>query len=127
MKLDPDLRLQILEKIGVYSGRFSISEPQVLLTTKEVLDAPKELTEGRRTSAYKYYGVSYLQHNLVFINVRKIPDEKTLENTIVHELVHMRFPYLAHGRRFNRLVRQGLGGKTFAPYKKRGPSVPNHQ
>ena len=119
MKLDPELTLQILEKVGIYSNRFSISEPQMLLTTKEVLDAPKEMTEGRRTSAYKYYGVSYLQHNLVFINVRKIPDEKTLENTIVHELIHMRFPYLAHGKRFNKLVRQGLKGKTFPPYRKR--------
>ena len=119
MKLDPELRLQILEKVGIYSNRFSITEPIVLLTTKEVLDAPKEMTEGRRTSAYKYYGVSYLEHRLVFINVRKIPDEKTLENTIVHELIHMRFPYLSHGKRFNKLVRQGLRGKTFSPYKKR--------
>jgi len=119
MKLDPELRLQILEKIGIYSNRFSILEPKILLSTKEVLDTPKEMTEGRRTSAYKYYGVSYLQYNLVFINVRKIPDEKTLENTIVHELIHMRFPYLAHGKRFNKLVRQGIRGKTFLPYRKR--------
>ena len=122
MKLDPELRLQIFEKIGIYSSRFSIPEPRVLLTTKEVLDMPREMTEGRRTSAYKYYGVSYLQHNLVFINVRKIPDEKTLENTLVHELIHMRFPYLAHGKRFNKLVRQGLSGKTFLPYRKRSKS-----
>jgi hypothetical protein len=119
VKLDPDLRLQILEKIGIYSSRFSISEPKVLLTTREVLDMPKEMTEGRRTSAYKYYGVSYLEHNLVFINVRKTPDDKTLENTLVHELIHLRFPYLAHGKRFNKLVRQGLRGKTFLPYRKR--------
>jgi len=119
VNLDPDLRLKILEKIGVYSGRFSIPEPLTLLTTKEVLDAPKETTEGRRTSAYKYYGVSYIQHNMIFINVRKIPDEKTLENTIVHELIHMRFPYLAHGKRFNKLVRQGLKGKSFSPYRTR--------
>ena len=119
MRLDPDLRLRILEKVGIYSNRFSIIEPRVLLTTKEVLEMPKEITEGRRTSAYKYYGVSYLQHDLIFINVRKIPDEKNLENTIVHELIHMRFPYLAHGKRFNKLVRQGLRGKTFSPYRKR--------
>jgi len=42
-----------------------------------------------------------------------------LENTIVHELIHLRFPYLSHGKRFNKLVRRGLAGKTFAPYKKR--------
>ena len=119
MKLDPDLRLEILEKIGIYSSRFSISEPKVLLTTREVLDMPKEMTEGRRTSAYKYYGVSYLEHNLVFINVRKTPDDKTLENTLVHELIHLRFPYLTHGKRFNKLVRQGLRGKTYLPYRKR--------
>ena len=123
MKLDPELRLQILEKVGVYSNRFSITEPIVMMTTKEVLEMPKEMTEGRRTSAYKYYGVSYLQHNLIFVNVRKIPDEKNLENTIVHELIHMRFPYLSHGRRFNKLVRQGLRGKTFPPYRKRKRST----
>ena len=119
MKLTPDLKLEMLEKIGIYSTRFSIPEPQILLSTKEVLDMPKEITEGRRTSAYKYYGVSYLQHNLVFINVRKIPDEKILENTMVHELIHLRFPYLSHGKRFNKLVRQGLRGKSFLPYQKR--------
>ena len=125
MKLDPDLRLQILEKIGIYANRFSISEPKVLLTTKEVLDMPKEMPEGRSPSAYNYYGVSYLQHNLVFINVRKIPDEKTLENTLVHELIHLRFPYLSHGKRFNKLVRQGLRGKTFLPYRKRASQIPH--
>ena len=116
MKLDDDVRLSILEKIGVYSNRFSISEPQAFLTSKEVLTAPKIVTEGRRTTAYKYYGVAYLEHNSVFINVKKIPDEKTLENTIVHELIHHRFPYLSHGKRFNKLVRQGLKGKIFPPY-----------
>ena len=119
MKLDPDLRFQILEKTGIYANRFGIQEPKALLTTREVLDMPKEMTEGRRTSAYKYYGVSYMQHNMIFLNIRKLPDEKALENTIVHELIHLRFPYLSHGKRFNKLVRQGLAGKTFAPYKKR--------
>ncbi len=119
VKIDSNLRFTILEKTGIYANRFGIQEPKVLLTTKEVLEVPKEMTEGRRTSAYKYYGVSYMQHNLIFVNVRKMPDEKILENTIVHELIHMRFPYLSHGKRFNKLVRQGLAGKTFSPYKKR--------
>ena len=123
MRLDPDLRLEILEKVGIYSRRFSIPEPTVLLSTREVLLAPKEMTRGRRTSAYKYYGVSYLLHNMIFINVRKIPDLKTLDNTIVHELIHLRFPYMSHGKRFNKLVRQGLRGKTFLPYRKRKTSV----
>lgn len=124
MRLDDDLRLAILEKVGIYSARFSIPPPVVLLTQREVLSMPKEATEGRRTTAYKYYGVSYLAENLVFINVRKIPDEKALESTIVHELVHMRFPYLSHGRRFSRLVRRGLRGARFAPYARRARAAP---
>lgn len=119
MKFDPDLRLQILEKVGIYSNRLSIPEPKVLFTTKEVLTVPKEMTEGRRSTAYKYYGISYLEHNLIFLNIRKMPDEKTIENTLVHELLHLRFPYLSHGKKFNKLVHQALGGKTFSPYKKR--------
>ena len=119
VKLDPDLRLRIYEKVGIYASRFSISEPKVLLTTREVLDMPREMTEGARTSAYKYLGLSYNKQNLIFINVRKISNDKDLENTIVHELIHQRFPYLSHGKRFNKLVRQGLLGKKFLPYQKR--------
>ena len=119
MRLDDDLRLSILEKVGIFSARLSIEEPKTLLSTAEVLQMPKEITAGRRTTAYKYYGVSYLQHNVVFINVKKIPDEKALDDTIAHELVHLRFKYLSHGRRFNKMVRQVLKGKQFAPYKKR--------
>ena len=119
VKLDPDLRLKIYEKVGIYANRFSIPEPKVLLTTREVLDMPKEITEGARTSAYKYLGLSYNKQSLIFLNIRKISDEKDLENTIVHELVHQRFPYLSHGKRFTKLVRQGLRGKKFPPYQKR--------
>ena len=119
VKLDPDLRLGIYENVGIYANRFSISEPKVLLTTREVLDMPREITEGGRTSAYKYLGLSYNKQNLIFINVRKISNDKILENTIVHELIHQRFPYLSHGKRFNKLVRQGLRGKMFSPYQKR--------
>lgn len=119
MNLDDDLRLYILEKSGILSTHLSISEPKVLLTSREVLEMPKEITAGRRTTAYKYYGVSYMQHNTIFVNVKKIPDQKALDDTIAHELVHLRFPYLSHGRRFNKIVRQVLKDKTFPPYKKR--------
>lgn len=119
MKLDPALRVRVLEMAGVYAARLSVPEPLVLMTQKEVLEAPREHTVGRRTSAYKYYGVSYLQHNTIFVNVRKIPDEAELEKTVAHEMVHMRFPYLSHGKRFNSLVRRAMRGGRFAPYRRR--------
>lgn len=118
MKLTPELKLTILESVGIYAARFSIRAPRVLMTTREVLDMPKEVTAGRRTTAYKYYGTAYLKHSTIFINVRKIPDMRSLEDTIVHELAHMRFPYLSHGKRFEDLVRRGLRGARFGPYRR---------
>ena len=92
MKLDPDLRLKIYEMTGIYANRFSILEPKVLLTTREVLDMPREITEGARTSAYKYLGLSYNKQSLIFINVRKVSDEKDLENTIAVSYTHLTLP-----------------------------------
>lgn len=119
MKLTPELRLHILETAGVYAARFGITEPRILMSTREVLEMPRHITTGRRTTAYKYYGVAYTQYNTIFLNVRKMPDAGVLEETIVHELVHMRFPYLSHGRRFGDVIRRGLGGARFKPYRKR--------
>ena len=121
MKLTPELRLSVMEMAGVYATRFSIPEPLVLLSTREVLDMPRHITVGRRTTAYKYYGVAYMRYNAIFLNVRKIPDAATLEKTLVHELVHMRFPYMSHGKRFEDAVRRGLAGAKFCPYKRRKP------
>ena len=119
MKLTPELRLSTLEMAGVYAARFSIPEPRVLMSTREVLELPRHVTAGRRTTAYKYYGVAYIKHNTIFLNVRKIPDAAALEKTLVHELVHMRFPYMSHGRRFDGVVQRGLDGAVFSPYKRR--------
>ena len=35
VKLDPELKLQILEKVGIYSNRFSIPEPTILLSRQK--------------------------------------------------------------------------------------------
>jgi len=118
VRLDPDLRLRIYEIAGIYANRFSIPEPKVLLTTREVLDMPKDMTEGARTSAYKYLGLSYNKQSLIFINVRKVSDEKDLENTIVHELIHQRFPYLSHGRGLANLLGKAYEGRIFHHIKK---------
>ena len=43
VKLDQDLRLAILEKVGVYSVRFSIQEPRTLLATTPALVIGSEI------------------------------------------------------------------------------------
>ena len=118
MKLDDDLRLAILERVGIYSARLAISEPRVLLSTREVLALPKDLTRGRRSTAYKYYGVAYLKSNIIFINVRKIENEKALENTIAHELVHMRFSVSEPRPEIQQACTPGAAGQNFSPLSK---------
>ena len=53
MKLDDELRLVILDKVGIYSKRFSTPEPQVFFTNKEVMTAPKEITDEVRDKVQK--------------------------------------------------------------------------
>lgn len=36
-------------------------------------------------------------------------------NTLVHELVHYRFAYLQHGRKFEKRINEILRGRTFEP------------
>ena len=123
MKLTEDVRQITLRWVREYAERLSIDKPHTLMTTREVLDMPRQVTVGRRTSAYKYYGVAYIKHKIVFINIRKIPDIAKLEEIIAHELAHLRFPYLSHGRRFDGVVRRAMGGEVFAPYR---PKTPRH-
>lgn len=121
MKLTPEIRQITMQWVKEYSIQFSIPKPRTLLTTREVLDMPRRVTAGRRTSAYKYYGVAYLKHGTVFINIRKMPDMEKLKETVIHELAHLRFPYLSHGERFDAIVRRALSGEVFAPYRRRAP------
>lgn len=116
MKLTEHIRQYTVEKFNAFSKQLCV-EPKLLLTTKEVLQLPKEITQGRRTTAYKYFGVSYLGSNIVFINVKRIQRKKNLVNTIAHELVHIRFPYLSHGDKFNTIIKKVLKGKQFKPYQ----------
>lgn len=117
MKKTPSIQIFIEEKVAKYCKQLSINRPTILTKTRQIKDLPKDMTRGRRTSAYKYYGVSYISYNTVFLNVRKITNRKSLDNTIRHELVHMRFPYLSHGLNFYEKVKQLKKGKTWESSK----------
>ena len=40
---------------------------------------------------------------------------RTQKETLVHELVHYRFPSIQHGKRFEQRIKEILRGKTFEP------------
>jgi hypothetical protein len=73
-----------------------------------VLDMP--LPANNKHSGKSWYGVTYAQdggsrHNdLLFLNVAKHPDRKSLQYTLVHELVHVKHPRLKHGKKFDKIV-----------------------
>ena len=119
MKLTPRKKEIVMEMVRKYAKNFSIKIPKVWMTTKEVLDAPLHITTGRRTSAWKSYGVCYRDANTIFINVRKNPNTAFLRDTIIHELAHLRFPYMGHGDTFDSMIKRCLSGEQFKEYKKR--------
>jgi hypothetical protein len=123
MRLTPALTTWIEKQVTLYSNLLNIKKPKYVLRVKDVLNLPREVTRGRRTSAYKYYGIAYLKHKIIFINVRRSPSYSKLKTTIVHELVHLRFPYMNHGSRFRMKVKLVLNGTQFKPYKKRKKNI----
>ncbi len=119
MRLTPNLEDWIDNQVTKYSTQLSIAKPKYVLRVKDVLTLPKEITRGRRTSAYRYYGVAYLKHNTVFFNVKRSNSLRKLQETIAHELVHLRFPYLNHGSALRAKVKAVIHGRCYRPYKKR--------
>ncbi|HEC65995.1 MAG TPA: hypothetical protein ENI23_11940 [bacterium] len=117
MRLTDSLLKYMADLTERYCEQCSMETPFLWFTTREVKDAPASWTKGRRTSAYHYYGVTYHGANAVFINVRLHKTRKSIQNTVSHELVHLRFPYLSHGIEFDKKTNQIIKGKVFPPYK----------
>ncbi len=117
MKLTDSLLDYIADYTEKFCRQLSMEPPYLWFTTREVKDAPIEWTQGRRTSAYKYYGVAYPNADAVFLNIRVMKGRKIVKGVIAHELVHVRFPYLSHGEEFERKIKQILQGRKFPPYK----------
>ena len=121
MRLTPEITIWIEELVIQYSVQLSIRKPRCLLKVSDVLALPLEITRGRRTSAYRYQGVTYLKHRIVFINVRRSRTLNELKQTVAHELVHLRFPYLSHGDGFRKKVEAVMLGRSFRAYRRRIP------
>ena len=115
-------RTRILENwidsmVTAFSQRLSLPRPKYVMRLRDLLSLPREMTRGRRTSAYKYRGIAYTQSNLIFLNVKRAKSRADLRYIIAHECAHLRFPYLSHGTRFKKVVDQLIGGRQFRPYR----------
>jgi hypothetical protein len=68
--------------------------PRIILTRKEWLALPKELTHGLRTTTHKKLGTIKPRSRIMFLNVRSHRSLRQLRDTIIVELVHYWFPDL---------------------------------
>jgi|SRR5215217_791294 len=113
----------IYKEMWKYSIQIGISErelPNLIFTKKEVLGIPQ--TVGRRNTR-RYRGVFYQEINTIFLNVKMFDKRERLRHTIIHELVHKRFPYMSHGPEFEKRIKQIRNGKAFDPYKPKNKSA----
>lgn len=95
MKLTEFRKAWIDREIERYAKQLGIPGqeiPRIVLTRKEWLALPGELTKGRRTTTHRVYGtIIPPKYTLVFLNVRKHKTLRELRKTIIHQLWLCRF------------------------------------
>lgn len=68
-------------------------------------------------------GHAYEKANLIWVS----PNHETAESvrdTLAHEFIHFRFPYLSHGLTFEAYKENLLKGEDLGEYKKRNAKTP---
>lgn len=121
MKLTEYKKTWIRKQVAKYAQQIGVSEkdmPAIIFTRKEVLALPKELTAGRRTVTHKCLGICFRHAKTILIHVKKHRSAQDLKHTIVHELVHYRFRYLKHGRKFEDRINLIMNKGKRYPLKK---------
>lgn len=106
----------VLSQVRKYAEQIGITEedmPNSVFSRIEVLAMPKELTAGTRTVTHTSLGIYFHNAKTIFINVKYHTSFEHLRDTIVHELVHYRFRYLRHGRRFEYRISLIVEGKRY--------------
>ena len=100
-----------VEQIGMPKDEI----PRIILTRKDWLTLPKELTHGLRTTTHKNLGIIKPRSRIIFLNVRSHRSLQQLRDTIVAELVRYWFPDLRHNHQFQQMKKSLLKGKI--PFK----------
>ena len=89
--------------------------PTTILTRKEWLALPKDLTRGRRTITHKLYGtIQPPNYAVLFLNVRKHRSLNELRYTIISQLTRSRFRDGKQNENpSEKMIKQILKGKRY--------------
>jgi len=111
-------RTWIKKEIDKYSKQLGIPDeeiPATILTRKDWLALPKELTRGKRTITHKLYGtIQPPNYSVIFLNIRRHTSLKELRNTIINQLGRSRFRDGKQNENLSeKMIKQILKGKQY--------------
>lgn len=115
MKPTRQLRSQVRRLVKKYARQVNVAEPRVACTLGEARPGFAGMAEWKRIFTVLVLGAYYEDMHTVFINIEMHEREADLEPTVVHELVHARFPEMRHGESFDNTVNEVLLGRRFPP------------
>lgn len=113
MKPTNQLRALVRQSTILYAERLSIKTPHVVFTRVGMTALPKRF---ETYDIRKSYSVCYPREGVIFINLARHKTLDQLLESIVHEMIHMRFPTLKHGRKFENTATRMFLGATYKPY-----------
>lgn len=95
------------KQIGIPDDRIP-----VLIFTKPELRALRDKI-GMKRMKFNVLGTCYWTEKTIFINLYHIDNKRTLDNVIIHELVHYRWHWIPHGLKFEKRIKEIKRGMTF--------------
>lgn len=118
MRLTEFRKTWIIRQVRKYADQIGIPQneiPYTILTRKEWLELPKEITKGKRTITHRIYGaIQSPNYTPIFLNVRKHKNLNEIKKTIIRQLWLCRFSNIQNGKNVtDKNIEQILKGKRF--------------
>ena len=121
----PILRQWVNKKVEKYTKQLGLRmEPIIVYSYEEMKaygykpDASDKRLMSRKAANVWIYKNSK-KPNFLGINLKEHDDKEELENSIAHEILHIRFPVMNHGEEFWTRLGMVLMGKKYGKVKKK--------
>ena len=111
----------VKNRLEHYHKAVGIKTPQSIFYSEKSFSAYMRGKEGNSYAELiergEILGSNYKKGEAIFINMDVLKAEPELEETIVHETVHTRYPKLKHGGEFKHYINQIKKGNYNPTYK----------
>lgn len=84
--------------------------PKIVWTKKELLGMG---IPGKGLASKTTLGRCCRKDKVIYVAYSKHGDLRHLDDTLRHELIHFRFPFLQHGKKFDRLIKELKKGQIW--------------